>query len=138
MALKIVKLHNTGNAAEEYVEIKADRSENLGEYIVADLTFDDEYNLSNTDRHVYWFPGVHLNDGDKAYLYTRPKEKFDEESTVDTGGKFTHFFYWGSKAAIWNDTGDTAYLYKTTLVSLLSTPVKLKRPIQMRDLLKKN
>jgi hypothetical protein len=73
MALRIVKLHNTGNANEEYVELAANSIENLGEYIVSDITFDKEFNISNIDRHVYWFPDKDLNEGDIAYLYTRPK-----------------------------------------------------------------
>jgi hypothetical protein len=73
----------------EYVQI-----ENLGGdgQSMTDWTLRDEAN------HIFTFPGFSLGAGKTVRVWT--KDGSDTQTDM----------YWGSGTAIWNNTGDTAYL----------------------------
>lgn len=80
--------HNNPNG--EWIKIKNKANE------VVDL---DGYKLTDSDGHVFNFPDTYIDPGKNLFVYTGQGE--NNETAL----------YWGSGSAIWNNGGDTAYLY---------------------------
>ncbi len=68
-----------------------------------------DYTRTQQHVHVYTFPGakgggaLHLKSGQSAYVFTSP----GMNSISDQG---SYLLFVGSRASIWNDDGDVAYL----------------------------
>jgi len=60
------------------------------------------YTVNDASAHVYKFPSFTLKAGASVTLHT------------GSGTNTASNLYWGSKAYIWTNTGDTAYLKNTT------------------------
>ncbi len=61
-----------------------------------------EYKLTDADGHVYFFPNTSLAKEESLFVYSGVGE--NNETAL----------YWGSEVTIWNNGGDTAYLYNST------------------------
>lgn len=108
MKLKILSIHEQGNASAEYVLLEVAQDCDLSHYGVADTTYSSENSISNKLRHFFWFPPTSVKKGELVVLRTGEGKK---ESFRNTSGKQVHRFYWGLKSAVWNNTGDAAVLF---------------------------
>lgn len=106
MKLKIVSVHNHGDAEKEYVLLHATEDCDIGRYALADSTYTADDHVSNKLRHFYWFPDKKVKKGEYVALWTG---KGTNTVTVRDGVS-VHTFYWGVGGAVWNDTGDCAVL----------------------------
>jgi len=100
MSLVFYNIQNKGDANEEYVILRATQTVNIHKYMVADRTFTKDGDLSNIHRHTFRFPSYTVAKDEFVVLFT--KEGKPHVGEMDEGDK-AHVFYWGSKAAIWND-----------------------------------
>ena len=78
-----------------------------GEYILLKNTSTatktiTSWTLRDKQNHVYKFPATSIGAGKYLYVHT------------GTGGNNASTRYWGSRAYIWNNTGDAAYLRTST------------------------
>jgi micrococcal nuclease len=93
-------------------------SENVnGEYVVITNTGTETIDMQNWSikdeaTHIYTFGNVELNSRDNLTLYTGKGQDTETE------------LYWNSKEPIWNNDGDTAFLFDENgdLVTLASFP----------------
>lgn len=81
-----------------------DRNNPNGEYVVIKNCGSNSVNmkgwkLKDKAGHTYTFPSITLKPGDTVYIYS------------GTGTDHDHVLYWGKDIPIWNNDGDTAYLY---------------------------
>ena len=98
--LKITRIEPKGNAEEG--------KEALGEFVrianIADRSLDvSGYSIADRDGHRYEFPSAQLRPGYVLTLVTG-----EGQDRRDQVGPVT--LYWNSRAGVWNDRGDTAYL----------------------------
>lgn len=88
-----------------YVEYNPPGDDVLGEYVLIKnegLTDVDMsgWQLKDEQNHVYTFPnGFILKAGASVKVHTGPGNDTDTD------------LYWGRRQAVWNNNGDTAYLY---------------------------
>lgn len=101
MSLKIDILKKDGDADMEFIRLKATADVNISKYAIVDKTFNKDGSVSNVHKHYYRFPSKLVKEGEYVSLRTGKGE--DKEDKTDSGIKI-HRFYWGSDAAIWNDT----------------------------------
>jgi hypothetical protein len=109
MKLKILSIHEQGNAEKEYVLLEAVEDCNLGFYGLADTTYRADGEISNKLRHFFWFPDATLNKGERVVLRTGTGK--NNRYTTDSGTK-VHRFFWGLESAVWNNDGDAAVLFQ--------------------------
>lgn len=119
MELKLLSVTAQGDAAKEYLTLRALEDCNLKNYMIFDSTFNSDGAPSNKHRHVFVFPNWAVEKGDYIFLRTRP----------GSHGKFTtsngfpaHGFHWGLNSPVWNETGDTVHLIKIHSVKNLKVP----------------
>ncbi len=113
VAIIIAIMHNVkiaGNIAGEdvviaYVEYNPPGNDVLGEYVLikneglVDVDMSG-WQLKDEQNHVYTFPnGFILEAGASVKVHTGP----GNDTNTD--------LYWGRRQAVWNNNGDTAYLY---------------------------
>ena len=127
MSLTIVSIHNHGNAEEEYILLRADADVNIHKYMIADRTFKENGDLSNVHRHTFRFPSYEVKEGEFVVLLT--KEGKTRVGKMDSGEK-AHVFFWGSKAAIWNE--NDAEMAELLEVKSLETKKVAKRKLIAR------
>lgn len=108
MNLKVVSIHNHGNASAEYVLLEATSDTNLKYYMIADTTYTSTGNISNKLRHTFWFGTHDIKQGELVVLRTGTGTN---DTFTNTAGKVVHRFYWGLGSAVWNNTGDAAMLF---------------------------
>lgn len=109
MKLEIIGVGNTDGLENECVNLKALEDCNLGDYLVADCTFIDEHDISNTFRHTFFFPSWKVKKGEEVLLWT--SGEFEPQKN-EFNGLTVHQFSWGSNEQIWNDDGDCAFLFE--------------------------
>lgn len=109
MKLRILSIHEQGNADKEYVWLEVVEDCNLDHYGLADTTFTATDKISNKLRHFFWFPPTEVKEGERVVLQTC-SGKNDTYQSSD--GKKVHRFFWGLKSAVWNDDGDAAVLFE--------------------------
>lgn len=114
MKVKIKSVNNRGSYEQEYVTLEVTEACEIGHHLLSDSTYTSDGKLSNKVRHIYWFPGKKVGKGDFVFLYTRGKKAGDQDSWGNKEGTTTHAFYWGLKAAVWNDEGDYAVLFEVS------------------------
>jgi hypothetical protein len=114
MGLKIISIHNHGDAKEEFIQLRATADIDLGSYAVVDRTFKGEQ-VSNVHRHYFRFPAKLIKNGDYVVLRTSPgKPQVDKMKDGETP---LYRFFWGSNAPIWNDANtEQAELLKVATV----------------------
>lgn len=119
VSLEIIDIHNNGDAAEEYILLRAIASVNLNDYAVIDRTFDEDGSVSNIHRHFYRFPVQEVKEGEYVSLRTgKGTYKYDKLKN----GKPVHRFYWGSETPIWNDGNiESAEVLKVATVARKTT-----------------
>lgn len=102
MKIQILKIREHGNAAKEYVFMRANEDLDLGDYAIVDTTFNRKGDISNVMRHFYRFPKGYMVKKDERVVLNTYKGK-DNANSKSTLGYKIHEFHWGSSAAIWND-----------------------------------
>lgn len=124
MSLKIVSIHNHGDAKEEFIQLRATADIDLGGYAVVDRTFKGE-DISNIHRHYFRFPTKMIKSGDYVVLRTSPgKPAVDKMKDGETP---LYRFFWGSKTPIWNDENtEQAELLKVATVEYKDVPETVK------------
>jgi len=89
-----------------------DHTNENGEWVLLTANNDTKlagWTIRDKTDHVYSFPeNFHLKKGESARLYTGSKEQ--PKKDLGCGQNPDHELFWGSKSAIWNNRGDTAYL----------------------------
>jgi hypothetical protein len=109
MKLEIVKILDRAVANKERLWLKVLADTDLKYFIVFDTTYTSDTSISNLQRHAFWFKPKQVKAGDYVVLYSKegtPSEHANENGTT------THFFFWGLKNTVWNDTGDCAVLFE--------------------------
>ena len=103
--------HNNENG--EWVVLKASRDVNMKGWRIRDEA-----------DHIYDLPDdFRLKEGNSVKIYTGSEE--DRRGDSGCGEDPTFELYWGSNSAIWNNTGDTAYLEREgKIVDICSYEVK--------------
>lgn len=109
MKLKVLSIHERGNANKEYVLLEVVEGCNLDHYGLADTTYTSNDKISNKLRHFYWFPPTDVKQGEWVVLQTGTG-KSDQYTTAS--GKKVHRFFWGLGSAVWNNDGDAAVLFE--------------------------
>ena len=107
MDLEIDKVHGHGDAAQEWVRLRASADCDVGRYIVVDSTYNANGTISNKLRHSYWFPDKDIKKGDYVGLITG---KGVSSTGKMNDGTPLHRFYWGLATPVWNDSGDAITL----------------------------
>jgi hypothetical protein len=120
MSLKIIVIHNHGDAKEEYIVFQAKSDIDLGSYAIVDRTFNKDGALSNVHRHFFRFPTKLIKNGDYVSLHTG----VGKPSSIKTKNDDTvHHFFWGSKSPIWNDNDtEQAELLKVATIEYKDAP----------------
>ena len=108
MDLKIISIHEQGNAEKEYVWLEAVNDCNLNDYILADTTYTGKNKISNKLRHFYWWTSCKVEKGERIVLMTG---KGKSDTYTAKSGHRVHRFFWGLGSAVWNNTGDAAVLF---------------------------
>lgn len=109
MKLKILSIHEQGNANKEYVLLEVVEDCNLDYYGLADTTYTSNDKISNKLRHFYWFPATNVKKGEWAVLQTGTGKN---DQYTAASGKKVHRFFWGLGSAVWNNDGDAAVLFE--------------------------
>lgn len=109
MKLKILSIHEQGDASKEYVLIEVIDDCDLDYYAIADTTYTSDGKISNKLRHFYWFPSTDVKKGERVVLRTGSGK--NDQYTTDSGKKVYRFF-WGLGSAVWNNDGDAAVLFE--------------------------
>ncbi|POD96409.1 hypothetical protein [Pectobacterium odoriferum] len=111
MDLEIVSVENKGEIDSERLVLKAKADDvSTWDYAVLDNTYGKEDDVSNKNRHVFYFddesPYVTLDKGEVIYLYTK-RGKYQKK---EVSGVLHHYFYWCLGKSIWNKDGDEVTL----------------------------
>ncbi|MFP9459306.1 hypothetical protein AB6D30_03215 [Pectobacterium brasiliense] len=114
MDLEIVSVENKGEIDSERLVLKAKADYvYTWDYAVLDNTYDKEDDVSNKNRHVFYFYDeekyLTLEKDEVVYLYT----KTGKYKCKDISGVAHHYFYWNLGKSIWNKDGD-----KITLIEV--------------------
>jgi hypothetical protein len=109
MNVKILSIHEQGNAEKEYVLLEVVEDCDLGHYGLADTTYTSDGAISNKLRHFFWFPDTDVKKGERIVLRTGIGT--NDEYTTNSGKK-VHRFFWGLRSAVWNNEGDAAVLFE--------------------------
>ncbi len=107
MDLKVLSIHNHGDASAEYVLLEVVNDCNVKYYTLADTTYATGGGISNRLRHFFWFPPKDVKAGELVILRTG---KGTNDTFRNTNGKTVHRYYWNLGNAVWNNTGDAAVL----------------------------
>lgn len=113
MSLRINNLIKDGDADKEYILLIATADVNINNFAIVDKTFNPNGTVSNVHKHYYRFPSKDVKKGE--YVSLRTGVGKDNEGTIDKVK--VHRFFWGSKAAFWNDKNtEKAELLKVSTV----------------------
>lgn len=105
MNVSIRKVADSSKHSDERLILDVLEDTDIGEYAVLDTTYTPSNSVSNKVRHCYWFPDKKVKKGDLVVLYTNPGTNTIQKNK---DGSTTHFFHWGLKVSVWNNTGDCA------------------------------
>jgi hypothetical protein len=106
--IKVIGIHEKGDADKEYIVLEATDACDLKYYCVADTTYTGEGSISNKLRHFYWFKPKAIKKGDRVVLRTG---KGTDDDYTNNGIKVYRLF-WGLGSAVWNNDGDGAILFE--------------------------
>ena len=105
MKLQISSVADKGVLDKERIILKVLIDADVGNFLLMQTGVNSEDGGVTT--HVYqsfWFPWKSVAAGDLVVVYT--KSGTNSEKTIGGGqaGRTAHFFYWGLRAPIWNNT----------------------------------
>ncbi len=106
MDIKIKNINGQGTEKEKIV-LYVQKMCNLGQYILFDITKDENGFNSNKLRHMFILPNKIVNAGDYVYVYTH---KGQDKSYNNKAKTLTYEIYWGLDVNIWNEDGDNVIL----------------------------
>ena len=101
MELQIKRIHNLGDINFEFIELKANTSVNLKNFILSDTSY--HKSTDAVSKHIYWFPELSVSKGTTIRLNTR-KGINTQAGILD--------LYWNLDNALWKDKFATAYIIK--------------------------
>jgi hypothetical protein len=102
MNLEILSINEHGNAKSEYIILKANVDLDFYDYAILDTTFNKKGGVSNTMRHYFRCKKSHpVKKGEFISVWTRKGVNILGKTMQNNP---IHRFYWGSDAAIWNDS----------------------------------
>ena len=107
MRLQLVGTMNRNKSNQEHIHLQVIVDTDLCYYVVLDTTYMSPTSISSGIRHAFWFPATPVKAGDSVFLYTGSGTNY---SIHNPHGGRSHFFYWGLKQTIWNNTGDCGVL----------------------------
>lgn len=95
-----IDIYGFGNieTTSECVILRAEKDDNIGNYIILATTVDNDNKVSTRIKYSYWFPDKKVCAEDIIFLMT--KTGVSEE--VKRQNYTAHFFYWGLDNCIWN------------------------------------
>lgn len=111
MELQIIEIREA-STEDERIFMKATEKCNLSNYLIYDETFDAEGNPSNLLPHMYRFPNIEVEKGDRVSLRTQHKNRKYSKGTLGDNKTPCHYLYWGLDTNIFNNDGDTVHLIK--------------------------
>lgn len=111
MELQIIEIRDASEK-DERIFMKVTEKCNLSSYLIYDETFDAEGDPYNLLPHMYRFPNVEVEKGDRVSLRTQHKNKKNYKGTLNDNTTPYHFIYWGLDTNIFNNDGDTVHLIK--------------------------
>lgn len=109
MNVKIKAIREKGVSAKERLVLQVLADCDIGEYAVFNAKAIGEANVSSNVRDSYWFADGIAKAGDLVVLYTKGGIK---KQKVNENGSTTHFFYWGRKDPVWNESASAVVLLK--------------------------
>jgi hypothetical protein len=112
MKIEIVEILDRAVANKERLWLKVISNTDLQFYVVFDTTYTSNTNISNLQRHAYWFNPKPVKAGDYVVLYTG--KGTPSKMPNGNGGAMTHFLYWGLENTIWNKKEDCAVLFEVS------------------------
>lgn len=107
MKIDIKSVSGHGDYDKEFVTLYVNEDCDAGIYILTDTTYTNDGKISALLRHMFWLPDKQVKKGDFIFVHTK---KGMNSSFANQAGTTTHSFYWGLKAAVWNNTKDCAVL----------------------------
>jgi hypothetical protein len=98
MKFEIQDVSEAGDATKERVVLRATADADIGRYVLFRGVGGDDETFESGAIGAYWFPDKKVNAGDLVVLYSRDGE--ESEKTL-SGGRKSHFYYWGLDKAQW-------------------------------------
>ena len=90
--LKLLRIVNRGDIANERVHLEVTRDGNTSYYILLATQELSPDRINAGGRPAYWFESTEVKAGDHVVVYTRAGT-YSRSQRKD--GHFNHFFYWG-------------------------------------------
>lgn len=109
MKIIIKYVSDAGNLEDERLVLEAIGADDIGSYIIADSTYNENDTVSNKLRHTFWIPDKQVSKGDYIVIYTKSGKN---KSKAKKDGTETHFFYWGLERTVWNIGNDVATIFR--------------------------
>ncbi len=100
MELRIKGIRNAGDIRSEYIELVANSTVNLKNFILSDTFY--THSNRNIKRHLFWFPELNIRMGTTVRLNTRKGLHNLELAN----------FYWNLDEALWKQQFVSAYLIR--------------------------
>ncbi len=101
MEMQIRKIFNSGDIRSEYIELRANISVNLKNFIASNTCY---YHCANTElKNIYWFPELSVESGTVIRLNTR-KGINKHLGILD--------LYWNLDHSLWKDKSAKIYIIK--------------------------
>lgn len=123
--IKIKFVNNKGDLAKEYVLLTVEADCNLGDYLLTDSTYGSNEAPSNKLRHVFFFPSVLVQKGERVVLWTRNGKYVVSKTATNIP---QHNFFWSLQETVWNIKGDKAFLFNAPRALRSSMTIVQKAP----------
>ncbi|MDR6982506.1 hypothetical protein J2X32_001124 [Rheinheimera pacifica] len=108
MKLEIVSVKGAGILKEERVVLRANADTDIGDYLVADTTYQGEGQVSNKLRNIFWLPDKIVSARDLVVIYSKSG---NDKTQENKSGTRTHFIYWDLNKTVWNKDEDAITLF---------------------------
>jgi hypothetical protein len=120
--LKFLNVANASEPENEVLNFVVAEKCNLAEYGIVDKTFDKTGKESNVHRHIYRFPSVVVEKGERVRLRNGVGTDRKGLFTTPEGQVTGYEFFWNMESCVWNDKGDTALLIKYHVMGRITIP----------------
>lgn len=111
MKVEITSYKNLGDKDKERIILTVKENVELGNYIIATTTVNNDDTISASITNVYWLPNQKVKAGDLVVIYTKTgaKKKIENED-----GSTSYFFYWSLSDSLLSLQNSTVVLFETT------------------------
>ena len=97
MKLAITDVKDAGDLSKERIVMKVVSATDIGRFAIFEAGTQDN-TITTGVVDIFWFPNAEVDSGDFVVLYTKSGS---EKTKGISGGRNTHFFYWGADKAKW-------------------------------------